>query len=93
MHAGDAGLLLVARDFPSDISVNYISPWAGAYHRPVLDSSLQALKEINQVQRTYGFFKRVAANESAVGILIKGEEHFESPSQEYLDYQSVRTNI
>lgn len=84
-------LLLVARDFPSDTSVNYASPWAGAHYRPVPGSSPQALREANQAQRTYEFFKRVAADEPAAGIeFIQGVEHLEAPPPEYLDHQSVR---
>lgn len=83
-------ILLVARDFPSDTSVNYASPWAGAHYRPVPGCSPQALREANQAQRTYEFFKRVAADEPAAGIkFIQGIEHLEAPPPEYLDRQSV----
>lgn len=83
-------MLLVARDFPSETSVNYASPWAGAHYRPVPGSSPQALREANQAQRTYEFFKTVAANEPAAGVLfLKGVEHLEAPPPEYLDSQSV----
>ncbi|KAJ5587187.1 D-amino-acid oxidase [Penicillium hispanicum] len=84
-------ILLVARDFPSDTSVNYASPWAGAHYRPVPGSSPQALREADQAQRTYEFMKRVAADEPAAGIkFIQGVEHLEAPPPEYLDAQSVR---
>lgn len=84
-------ILLVARDFPSDNSVNYASPWAGAHYRPSPGSSPQALREANQAQRTYEHFKRVAADEPAAGIkFVRGVEHLEAPPPEYLDAQSVR---
>ncbi|KAJ6113471.1 hypothetical protein N7523_006788 [Penicillium sp. IBT 18751x] len=84
-------VLLVARDFPSDTSVNYASPWAGGHYRPVPGSSSQALREARQAQRTYEFFKRVAISEPAAGILfLQGVEHLEAPPPEYLNSQSVR---
>lgn len=84
-------ILLVARDFPSNSSVNYASPWAGAHYRPVPGSSPQALRETNQAQRTYEFFKRLAADQPAAGIeFIQGVEHLEAPPPEYLDRQSVQ---
>lgn len=84
-------VLLVAREFPSDTSVNYASPWAGGHYRPVPGSSPQALREAKQAQRTYEFFKRIAANEPAAGVMfLKGVEHLEAPPSEYLDSQSVR---
>lgn len=84
-------ILLVARDFPSNSSVNYASPWAGAHYRPVPGSSPQALREANQAQRTYEFFKRLAADQPAAGIeFIQGVEHLEAPPPEYLDRQSVQ---
>ncbi|KAJ5546127.1 D-amino-acid oxidase [Penicillium frequentans] len=83
-------VLLVARDFPSDTSVNYASPWAGAHYRPVPGSSPQALREAGQAQRTYEFMKRVAADEPGAGVkFIQGVEHLEAPPNEYLDAQSV----
>ncbi|KAJ5367290.1 hypothetical protein N7541_001231 [Penicillium brevicompactum] len=82
-------ILLVARDFPSDTSVNYASPWAGAHYRPVPGSSPQALRESNQAQRTYEYLKRTA--EPGAGIeFIQGIEHLEAPPAECLDPQSVR---
>ncbi|KAJ5945659.1 hypothetical protein N7454_002498 [Penicillium verhagenii] len=84
-------VLLVARDFPSDTSVNYASPWAGAHYRPVPGSSPQALREAGQAQRTYEFMKRVAADEPGAGVnFTQGIEHLEAPPAEYLDAQSVR---
>ncbi|KAJ5897721.1 D-amino-acid oxidase [Penicillium tannophilum] len=83
-------VLLVARDFPSDTSVNYASPWAGAHYRPVPGSSPQALREAGQAQRTYEFMKRVAADEPGAGVkFIQGIEHLEAPPSDYLDAQSV----
>ncbi|KAJ6079107.1 hypothetical protein N7467_008860 [Penicillium canescens] len=83
-------ILLVARDFPSDTSVNYASPWAGAHYRPVPGSTHQALCEANQAQRTYEYMKRVAADEPGSGVaFIRGVEHLEAPPAEYLDRQSV----
>lgn len=84
-------VLLVARDFPSDTSINYASPWAGAHYRPVPGSSPQALREADQARRTYKYIKQVAADEPAAGIkFIQGIEHLEAPPPEYLDAQSVQ---
>lgn len=84
-------VLLVARDFPSDTSINYASPWAGAHYRPVPGSSPQALREANQARRTFNYLKQVAADEPAAGIkFVKGIEHLEVPPPEYLDEPSVQ---
>ncbi|KAJ5165868.1 D-amino-acid oxidase [Penicillium capsulatum] len=89
--SGTQSILLVARDFPSDTSVNYASPWAGAHYRPVPGSSPQALREADQARRTFEAMKRVAAEEPAAGIeLIPGAEYLEAPPPEYLDEPSVR---
>ncbi|KAJ6144718.1 D-amino-acid oxidase [Penicillium chermesinum] len=86
-------VLIVARDLPSDTSVNYASPWAGAHYRPVPGSSPQALREAGQALRTYEFMKRVAVDEPASGVqFIKGIEYLEAPPPEYLDEQSVRNS-
>ncbi|KAJ5246441.1 hypothetical protein N7468_001424 [Penicillium chermesinum] len=78
---------------PSDTSVNYASPWAGAHYRPVPGSSPQALREAGQALRTYEFMKRVAVDEPASGVqFIKGIEYLEAPPPEYLDEQSVRNS-
>ncbi|OOQ87993.1 FAD dependent oxidoreductase superfamily [Penicillium brasilianum] len=83
-------VLLVARDFPSDTSINYASPWAGAHYRPVPGSSPQALREAHQAQRTFNYIKKIATEEPAAGIkFIQGIEHLEAPPPEYLDSQSV----
>lgn len=82
-------ILLVARDFPTDTSINYASPWAGAHYRPVPGSSPQALKEANQARRTYDYLKRVA--EPGAGLdFVQGIEHLEAPPPEYLDPQCVQ---
>ncbi|KAJ5980673.1 hypothetical protein N7481_007971 [Penicillium waksmanii] len=84
-------VLLVAREFPSDESIDYASPWAGAHYRPVPGSSPQVLREANQAERTYEYLKRVAADEPAAGIkFVKGVEHLEAPPAEYSDPQSLR---
>lgn len=81
----------MAREFPSDASVNYASPWAGAHYRPVPSTSPQAQREANQAHRTYEFLKRIAADEPAAGIqFVQGIEHLEAPPPEYLDRESVR---
>lgn len=84
-------VLLVARDFPSNESINYASPWAGAHYRPVPGSSPQVIREADQARRTYEFLKRVAADEPGAGVrFVKGVEHLEAPPAEYLDPQCVR---
>lgn len=84
-------MLLVAREFPSNESINYASPWAGAHYRPVPGSSPQVLREANQAERTYKYLKRVAADEPGAGIkFLKGIEHLEAPPAEYSDPQSLR---
>ncbi|EAW13248.1 FAD-dependent oxidoreductase [Aspergillus clavatus NRRL 1] len=79
-------ILITAREFPNVTSLNYASPWAGAHYRPVPGSSAQAAREESQARRTYGYFKRLAAEDPSSGVqLIDGEEHLEAPPPEYLD--------
>ncbi|KAJ5893673.1 D-amino-acid oxidase [Penicillium taxi] len=84
-------IIVVARDFPSDTSINYASPWAGAHYRPVPGTSPQTLQEASQAKRTYDYMKQVANEEPAAGIkFLKGIEHLEAPPPEYVDAQSVK---
>lgn len=82
-------VMLVAREFPSDLSINYASPWAGAHFRPVPGTSPQALRESSQAQRTYSHMKRVAADPAAGVKFVQGIEHLEAPPPEYLDEQGI----
>ncbi|KAF7714682.1 Uncharacterized protein PECH_008287 [Penicillium ucsense] len=89
--ASQQSLLLVAREFPSNSSTNYASPWAGAHYRPVPGSSPQALREADQAKRTFEHLRSVAVTEPAAGIqTLEGVEHLEVPPAEYMDAQSVR---
>ncbi|KAJ5488825.1 hypothetical protein N7539_003715 [Penicillium diatomitis] len=84
-------LLLVAKEFPWNSSINYASPWAGAHYRPVPGSSPQALREAGQAKRTFEHLRSLAVTEPAAGIqMLQGVEHLEVPPVEYMDAQSVR---
>lgn len=83
-------LLLLAKDFPPSVSINYASPWAGAHCRPIPGTSTQALRESNQARRTYAFLNEVAGKEPAAGVeKVDGFEYLEAPEGGYLDREGV----
>ncbi|KAL4887272.1 FAD dependent oxidoreductase [Aspergillus karnatakaensis] len=82
-------ILLVARDWPNTISVNYASPWAGAHYRPVPGTSPQALREEKQARRTYQHFKTMIQEPGSGVKSVEGLEHLENPPAEYFDKQAI----
>lgn len=80
-------VVIIARDFPKDTSINYATPWAGAHYRPVPGQSSQLLQEAAWAKTTYKAFERIAAEEpDAAGVsFMPGEELFETPPPEYVE--------
>src|SRR5699024_6445126 len=90
LHSPSQSLLLLAKDFPPSVSVNYASPWAGAHYRPIPGTSPQALRESKQARRTYAFLNEVARKEPAAGVeKVQGVEYLEAPEGGYLDREGV----
>ncbi|KAL4940015.1 hypothetical protein BDV06DRAFT_213842 [Aspergillus oleicola] len=78
-------ILLAARDFPSNTSINYASPWAGAHYRPVPGKTAQAEREESQARRTYAHLRDEASIPGSGVSWIEGVEHLENPPKEYLE--------
>ncbi|KAL2865090.1 FAD-dependent oxidoreductase [Aspergillus lucknowensis] len=77
-------ILIVARDWPGTLNLNYASPWAGAHYRPVPGSTAQAASEEQQARRTYQHFKAQAKIPGSGIEGTEGIEHLESPPADYL---------
>ncbi|CEF75981.1 hypothetical protein FGSG_10537 [Fusarium graminearum PH-1] len=80
-------ILIIARDFPSDTSINYATPWAGAHYRPCPGYSPQLLQEAKWAKKTYDILDSWPEKDKlTAGVeFMPGEEFFESPAPEYVD--------
>ncbi|TAQ86573.1 hypothetical protein B7494_g5098 [Chlorociboria aeruginascens] len=77
-------ILIAAREFPSDRSVNFASPWAGAHYRPIPVTNDQERREHALAQVTYRALKQQVLNEPEAGIVfLDGYEYLQSPSAAY----------
>lgn len=78
-------ILLVARDFPIEESINYASMWAGAHVRPIPGDTKQLREESAWLVHTYEVLKKQAADEPWAGITaLEGVEYLMQPSEDYL---------
>jgi len=79
-------ILIVARDFPSDESINYASPWAGAHYRPVPATNPQLLREHAFAEVTLKMLKQQVATEPEAGIIfLDGYEYLQTLPEAYRD--------
>ncbi|KAM0352984.1 hypothetical protein ACHAPU_001868 [Fusarium lateritium] len=80
-------IVIISREFPSDTSINYATPWAGAHYRPCPGNSPQLLQEAIWAKKTYDTFDSWPEKDKLVaGVeFMPGEEFFEKPSSEYLE--------
>ncbi|KAH8696432.1 FAD dependent oxidoreductase superfamily [Talaromyces proteolyticus] len=79
-------IVIIARNLPHTESINYASPWAGGHYRPVPGTTAQLKQESQWARHTYQTFERIAAEDISAGVqFMRGIEHFESPSPEYVD--------
>ncbi|KAF5001726.1 hypothetical protein FGRMN_839 [Fusarium graminum] len=78
-------IIIIAREFPSDTSINYATPWAGAHYRPCPGNSPQLLQEAVWAKKTYDTFDNWSESGRLVaGVeFMPGEEFFEKPSFEH----------
>ncbi|KAF8858687.1 FAD dependent oxidoreductase superfamily [Acephala macrosclerotiorum] len=87
-------ILMVAREFPSDRSIDYASPWAGAHYRPIPATSSQEIKEHDLSRVTYQVLKQEALVEPAAGItFLDGFDYLQTPSDSYLELRGGYANI
>jgi len=79
-------ITIIAREFPSDESLNYSSPWAGAHYRPVPEVDEQSRIEATWCLKTLAVLKQQALDEPEAGIIfLPGYEYFEKPPERYVD--------
>ncbi|KAF5662487.1 d-amino acid oxidase [Fusarium heterosporum] len=80
-------IVIIAREFPSDTSINYATPWAGAHYRPCPGNSPQLLQEAVWAKKTYDTFDCWSEKDRLVaGVeFMPGEEFFQKPSSEYYE--------
>ncbi|TVY64572.1 D-amino-acid oxidase [Fusarium oxysporum f. sp. cubense] len=80
-------VVIIARDFPSETSINYATPWAGAHYRPCPGNTPQLLQEAVWAKKTYDTLDSWSEKDKlAAGVeFMPGEEFFENPAPEYVD--------
>ncbi|KAF9768917.1 hypothetical protein IL306_013727 [Fusarium sp. DS 682] len=80
-------IVIIARDFPNETSINYATPWAGAHYRPCPGSTPQLLQEAKWAKKTYDTLDSWSDQEKlTAGVeFMPGEEFFENPAPEYVD--------
>ena len=87
-------VLIVARDWPSDESIQYTSPWAGAHGRPMpvetpLDSEHEECSRV-----TYKVMLDQANEDPGCGIkFIDGYDFLVKPSDGYLKLKGGYANV
>ncbi|CZR63596.1 probable D-aspartate oxidase [Phialocephala subalpina] len=87
-------ILIVAREFPSDRSIDYASPWAGAHYRPIPATTPQDIKEHALSRVTYQLLKQEAAVEPAAGIIfLDGFDYLQTPSDAYVELRGGYAEI
>ncbi|KAF5630514.1 d-amino acid oxidase [Fusarium sp. NRRL 52700] len=80
-------IVIIARDVPSETSINYATPWAGAHYRPCPGNTPQLLQEAVWAKKTYDTLDSWSDKDKLVaGVeFMPGEEFFENPAPEYVD--------
>ncbi|KAF4499816.1 D-amino acid oxidase [Fusarium agapanthi] len=80
-------VVIIAREFPSQTSINYATPWAGAHYRPCPGNAPQLLQEAVWAKKTYDTLDSWSEKDKlAAGVeFMPGEEFFENPGPEYVD--------
>ncbi|KAF4339751.1 d-amino acid oxidase [Fusarium beomiforme] len=80
-------IVIIARDFPNETSINYATPWAGAHYRPCPGNTPQLLQEASWAKKTYDTLDDWSEQDKlAAGVeFMPGEEFFETPTPEYVD--------
>lgn len=74
----------MAREFPSDRSIDYASPWAGAHYRPIPATTPLEIKEHALTRVTYRVLEQEVATEPAAGItFLDGFDYLQEPSDMY----------
>ncbi|KAJ4267259.1 hypothetical protein NW762_003363 [Fusarium torreyae] len=82
-----SSIVIIARDFPKDTSINYATPWAGAHYRPCPGDTPQLRQEAKWAETTYNTLDSWTDEDKLVaGVeFMAGEEFFEAPAPEYVN--------
>jgi D-amino-acid oxidase len=87
-------VVVIARERPSERSINYTSPWAGAHYRPVPDVDPQTRSEMDLMRVTYKVIKEIGSTHKESGVTcVQGFEYFENPSEAYIKLQGRYSDI
>ncbi|KAM0279071.1 hypothetical protein ACHAO9_011889 [Fusarium lateritium] len=80
-------IVIIARDFPNETSINYATPWAGAHYRPCPGNTPQLLQEAIWAKKTYNTLDSWSEKDKlTAGVeFMLAEEFFESPAPEYVE--------
>lgn len=81
-------ILVVARDWPSDETIHYTSPWAGAHGR-VMPADTPAEFQHEKFQRiTYNVLQRQLQEDPACGVeFMNGYDFLAKPSDAYIQHR------
>ncbi|KAH7180086.1 uncharacterized protein B0J16DRAFT_348146 [Fusarium flagelliforme] len=80
-------IVIIARHFPNETSINYATPWAGAHYRPCPGNTPQLLQEAVWAKKTYDTLDSWSEKDNiTAGVeFMLGEEFFECLAPEYVD--------
>ncbi|ETN38616.1 uncharacterized protein HMPREF1541_06653 [Cyphellophora europaea CBS 101466] len=79
-------ILIVAREFPSDESIQYTSPWAGAHARPIPAISASDFQHNKFSAITDAILRVQSVEEPACGVVfMDGYDFLANPSEAYLN--------
>ncbi|KAG0204751.1 hypothetical protein BGX28_003413 [Mortierella sp. GBA30] len=84
LEKGNYSVKVVATHLPSDLNIDYTSPWAGAHWRSYADIADLAQQEHDTV--TFKRFAYLAENEPKAGIMyIQGHDYWEVKPKKFED--------
>ncbi|KAK5056205.1 hypothetical protein LTR84_012758 [Exophiala bonariae] len=85
-YADTRDILLIARDWPSDESIRYTSPWAGAHGRPIPATTPIARQHQAFANETHAMMKALSQQEPACGVeFMDGYDFIACPSDNYVN--------
>lgn len=80
-----SSVLIVAREWPSDQSIHYTSPWAGAHGRSIPAVTPSEIQHEKFSRVTYAVLASQAAEEPASGVeFMDGYDFLATPSDAYI---------
>ncbi|KAG0003442.1 hypothetical protein BGZ65_001699 [Modicella reniformis] len=84
LEKGNYSVKIIATHLPSDLNIDYTSPWAGAHWRSFADIADLAQQELDTV--TYNRLAYLAENEPEAGIMyLTGHDYWEVKPKDFED--------